>query len=254
MPQIALVTGAAKRIGAAIIKRLHQKNFNVIIHYNQSVNAAKALAKNLNAQRKDSAIIIHKNLNLAGLADAKEFIATVYAWHRRLDLVVNNASVFYANHILPTHENYIDGYNPGDWQALFTINVTAPFLLSLAAFPYLRKQRGVIINLTDIHSVQPLRHYSIYCQTKAALVMQTKALAREFAPLVRVNAIAPGNIMWPEGEHKLNLAAKKNILAKIPLQHIGKPENIADALLTLVSNCYITGQVLTVDGGRSIGS
>lgn len=255
MSKVAFVTGGAKRIGAAILKKLHQENFNVIIHYNNSENEAKSLAANLNAKRKNSAFLVKKNLQFMQLNDAKELIASIYEWKGRLDLLVNNASMFNKTllHKIADDQNQLEADNfASTWSSLFAINLLAPFLLSIAAFPYLKKQQGAIINISDIHGYKPLLDYSIYCQTKAALNMQTKSLAREFAPDVRVNAIAPGAIIWPEDENKLNSETQKKILAKIPLNHQGNPENIADALLTLVQNSYITGQILNVDGGRSI--
>ena len=146
----------------------------------------------------------------------------------------------------------LTSFASNDWNVLFDIHVKAPFLLSLAARPLLAKQSGAIINITDIHAETPLKGYSVYCQSKAALEMQTKSLARELAPEIRVNAIAPGAIIWPEHSNTLNAETQEKIITKIPLKKHGAPEYVAKAVLALAANSYITGQILKVDGGRSL--
>ncbi|WP_131764246.1 pteridine reductase [Legionella drozanskii] len=240
--RVALVTGASRRIGAAIAKQLHQAGFKVLIHCHHSSPEAKNLAELLNQQRPDSAVVLQQDL--CAHEAAQRLIVETIAWAGQLDLLVNNASIFTRTPLTHFEEN--------DWDALFTTNVKAPFLLSLAAQPYLAKQQGAIINLTDIHAERPLKDYTVYCQTKAALVMQTKALAREFAPQVRVNAIAPGAIAWPEQANALSLELQNEIIAKTPLKRHGDPAFIAQAVLALVENPFITGQILNVDGGRRI--
>lgn len=240
--KVALVTGAARRIGAAIVRELHQAGFKVIIHCNHSLPAAEALAHDLNQQYPDSAYVLQKELTAANAIN--ELIAAVLAWAGRLDLLVNNASLFMRSDCTTFNETV--------WDSLFTVNVKAPFLLSLAAQPHLTTQEGCIVNIADIHADKPLKDYAIYCQSKAALVMQTKALAREFAPKVRVNAIAPGAIAWPEDNNTLSVETQQQIIAKTPLKCHGKPEYIAQMVLALATNSFITGQIVNVDGGRSI--
>lgn len=237
--KIALVTGAARRIGAAIIKHLHQTGFRVIIHYHSSVAEAQALIASLNQQRAGSAWGIQQDL--CDPEAAKKIMAAALQWGGRLDVLVNNASLFIKE---PEALNA--------WDSLFQVNVKAPFLLSQAAFDALALQEGVIINISDIHAMKALKNYAIYCQTKAALTMQTWSLAREFAPRVRVNAVAPGAIAWPEQENSLSAALQEKIIAQTLLKKHGDPEYIAKAVLALVENSFITGQILTVDGGRSI--
>jgi pteridine reductase len=237
-----LVTGGAKRIGAAIITRFHCVGFNVIIHCNYSLNQAQALAAELNQQRKNSALVIQKDLSSPNASE--ELVRQTLAFTGRLDVLVNNASIF--------SRTDLSAFDADEWDALFNTNVKAPLLLSLASRAALERQEGAIINLTDIHAERPLKGYAVYCQSKAALVMQTKALAVEFAPRVRVNAIAPGAIVWPEQENALSDAAKQKIIAKTPLQRHGDPAFIAQAVLALAQNSFITGQILRVDGGRSI--
>ncbi|CDZ76011.1 3-oxoacyl-[acyl-carrier-protein] reductase FabG [Legionella massiliensis] len=240
--RVALITGAARRIGAAIAKHLHQAGFKVVIHCHHSLAEAQRLAQSLNQQRPDSAHVLQQDLCVPKVA--KQLIAAALAFAGRLDLLVNNASIF-------TKTNFAE-FNQQNWDNLFATNVRAPFELSLAARPYLAAQQGQIINISDIHSETPLKDYAEYCQTKAALTMQTKALAREFAPEVRVNAVAPGAIAWPENDNALNKQIQEKIIAQTPLKRHGEPQFIAQAVLALVENVFITGQVLRVDGGRSI--
>lgn len=238
----AIITGAGRRIGAAIARHLHQSGFRVIIHCHLSQLEAEAQANEMNAQRTDSALVISANLSLK--KNAEILVKESMAWAGRLDLLVNNASLF------ATTPN--DVFDEVLWDNLFTMNVKVPFWLSHRAYPYLKQQRGSIINLTDIHAHHPLKGHSIYCQTKASLAMQTKSLAREFAPHVRVNAIAPGAIAWPEHENKLSIGQQEKIIAKTPLKQHGNPAYIAQAVLALADNPFITGQTLAVDGGRGL--
>ena len=240
--KVALVTGGARRIGAAIVTLLHQAGYKVVIHCRGALSDAHALAINLNKQRVDSAFVLQRELTKNDAAE--EIMTTVIDWGGRLDLLVNNASVF-----IRTEGT---AFNAADWEALFDINVKVPFLLSLAAYPLLKKQQGAIINLTDIHADKPLKGYSVYCQTKAALKMQTKTLAREFSPEVRVNAVAPGAVIWPENANALSEEEQQKIINKTPLKSHGHPDFIAQAVLALAQNPFITGQTLKVDGGRSL--
>lgn len=240
--KVALVTGGARRIGAAIVKTLHEAGYKVVIHCRGALDEAHALAVHLNHLRIDSAFVLSRELTET---DAPlEMMTTIIDWAGRLDLLVNNASTFIRTEY--------HSFNPADWQALFDINVKAPFLLSLAAYPFLKTQQGAIINITDIHADKPLKGYAVYCQSKAALKMQTETLAREFAPEVRVNAVAPGATIWPEAANALKEAEKEKIIANTPLKTHGKPGYIAQAVLALAQNPFITGQTLKVDGGRSL--
>lgn len=239
----ALITGAAQRIGAAIARYLHQKGFKVIIHCHRSLNAAKKLSHELNQERCDSAFVIKQDL-CAKNAAAK-LIQNSLQCSGRLDVLVNNASVFI--------RTPLNGFDENSWNQLFACNVKAPFLLSLNARPYLAATKGVIINITDIHGQKPLKDYAVYCQSKAALTMQTQALAREFAPDIRINAVAPGAICWPEKDNELSLEQRQRIIDKTPLKKHGHPLYIAQAVFALIDNAFISGQVLPVDGGRSSG-
>ena len=242
--KVALVTGGARRIGAAIVKKLHSFGYNVVIHCRFSLDEAHALAAELNNQRLNSAFILQRELTADHVA--AEMMTTIIDWAGRLDLLVNNASIFMRTNL--------NSFDFAQWQILFDIHVKVPFLLSLAARPLLIKQSGVIINVTDIHAERPLKEYSIYCQSKAALEMQTKSLAKELAPEIRVNAVAPGAIIWPEADNSLNSGEQKKIIDKTPLKRHGDPEYIAQAVLALAENPFITGQILQVDGGRSLGN
>ncbi|KTD17791.1 pteridine reductase [Legionella jordanis] len=240
--RVALVTGGGRRIGASIVKALHGAGFDVAIHCHHSLPQAKALAEQLNLRRAHSACVIQQNLHEADAA--KQLIDKTISWKGRLDAIINNASMFAASDFGEDQHEL--------WEAMFRLNVQLPFLLSCAAYPFLTVSRGIIINITDIHAEKPLKGYSVYCQTKAALLMQTKSLAREFAPEIRVNAVAPGAIIWPEHENALSPDKQQQIIASTPLKRHGNPDFVAQAVIALLENPYITGQVLNVDGGRSI--
>ena len=240
--RVALITGSARRIGKNIAQTLHHQGVDVIIHYRQSQSPANDLVNALNVLRKNSAKAYH--CDLTNIDSIKNFIKAVINWKGRLDVLINNASVFLPTDATDCSEN--------NWDSLFTTNVKAPFYLSMQAFPHLAKHEGCIINITDIHAEKPLKGYSVYCQSKAALLMQTRSLAREFAPKVRVNAIAPGAIAWPEGINELSASIQQKIIEQTPLKRHGEPLFISQALLTLIDNLFITGQMLSVDGGRSL--
>ena len=242
--RVALITGAARRIGAAIATSLHQAGFRVVIHCRTSTVEANALTHDLNQQRQNSAMVLTADLTIKN--EAIKLIKDTIHWGGQLDALVNNASIF--------AKTSIDNVDDEQWDLLFTTNVKAPFWLSQTAYPFLAKTKGAIINITDIHAERPLMDYSIYCQSKAALSMQTKTLAREFAPKVRVNAIAPGAIAWPEDENALSKELQQKIIAKTPLKQHGNPAFIAKAVLALIDNPFITGQTLAVDGGRGLVS
>ena len=239
---VALVTGSAKRLGRQIISQLHQAGYRVIIHYNQSATDANNLATSLNQQRPDSALTIQANLLDE---QAVQLLANkTLASFNRLDVLINNASSFYATPL--------GSATLANWDDLFGSNVKAPYFLCKALAPALAANKGCIINMVDIHAQQPLQDHSIYCMAKAALLMMTKSLARELAPTIRVNGIAPGAILWPS--QQLAEADKAAILQQIPLQRTGSPEDIANTVLFLLQSPYISGQIIAVDGGRSLGS
>lgn len=246
--KVALVTGAAKRIGAEIARQLHQENFNLVIHYHHSEKAAQALVDELNDLREKSAICIAADLN--DLVQIDNLAAQAEQHWQRFDLLVNNASSFYPTPIGETSDN--------DWNQLINSNLKAPFFLAQALAPVLKKYHGCIINIADIYADKPLKKHSVYSIAKAGNVMLTKTLAQELAPDVRVNGIAPGAILWPDDDHKkpedrLSDENKEKMLAKIPLQQRGHELDITRAILFLAKDApYITGQILTVDGGRTL--
>lgn len=240
--RVLLVTGAARRIGAEIIRYGHRHGFRVAIHCHQSLTDAHALAASCNALRPDSASVFVADLGDPAIAP--DLIARVLDWAGRLDVLVNNASLFPRS---DCHGVFLD-----DWQTLFAVNVMTPYALSLAARASLEQQRGCIVNITDIHAERALKGYSLYCQSKAALLMQTRSLARELAPLIRVNAVAPGSIAWPENANSLSDAMQQHIIASTPLKRHGDPAFIARAVMALTDNEFVSGQAWNVDGGRSI--
>ncbi len=241
LEKVALVTGGARRIGAAIVRNLHSQGMNVVIHHHISTAAAKELEHELNLERPNSALALQTDLHQ--LDALPQLIAQATAAWQRLDVLINNASNFYPTPIADT--------NQSQWQDLMAINLAAPFFLAQAAVPELMKQHGGIINITAIHAERPLKNYPVYNIAKAGLAMMTKTLARELAPQVRVNAVAPGVIIWPEANNEIEIATQQKILERIPLKHLGNPEDIAKAVWFLVNDAdYMTGQTITVDGGR----
>ena len=244
---VALVTGAARRIGAAIARRLHADGYDLALHYRGSQAEMQALAAELDAQRAGSVLVLQADL--AEFDRLPELVAQTIGRHGRLDALVNNASNFF-----PTP---IGNATPAQWDALMAVNARAPLFLSQAAAPHLRKARGAIVNLTDIHVGQPLHDHVIYGMAKAALAHMTRALALDLAPDVRVNAVAPGAILWPEqddGSSDVKSdAAKQGVLSRTPLARTGTPDEIAETVRWLLHDAtYMTGQVLNVDGGRTL--
>jgi len=240
--KVALVTGAAKRIGAATARRLHADGARIALHYRGSAAAAEALVSELNTIRADSAagfqLDLQETREIPGMLDG------IVAWGGRLDVLVNNASSFYATPIGDIGER--------DWDDLLGSNLKAPLFLSQAAVPELRKSKGSIVNIVDIHARRPLRDHAVYGAAKAGLALLTRSLAKDLAPDIRVNGVAPGAILWPEDG--MSDAIKQDILEQVPLGRAGEPADIANCVLFLVSEAaYVTGQVLAVDGGRSIG-
>lgn len=240
--KVALVTGSAQRLGAATVRELHGRGWHVLIHCRQSRAAAEALAASLNHVRADSARVLEADL--ANLNAVQKLAAEAVTQWGRLDALVNNASSYYPT---PT-----GSATEAQWQDLFSSNAQAPFFLSQALDPALRKSGGSIVNMVDIHASRPHREHTIYCMAKAALLMMTKSLALELAPEIRVNGIAPGAILWPDTVQDSDLAAQEKILAGVPLGKLGTPQDIARAIAFLLESPYITGQILGVDGGRGI--
>jgi len=235
---IALITGGAKRLGANTAKHLHALGYTVIIHYNQSHDAAQSLCKQLNDVRENSAFIYQANLSehdaLGNLAHwiSKEF--------GQLDVLINNASSFYPT---PLSSLTLNQYND-----LVATNMTAPLFLTQACQALLAQSHGVVINMCDIHASRPLLNHSAYCMAKAGLQMMTHSLANELAPNIRVNGIAPGAIEWPSDG--INGDTVNEVLKSVPLQRKGHVNDIAKAIEYLISASYVTGHILTVDGGR----
>ncbi len=236
---VALVTGAARRIGAAIARALHADGFDLALHYRGSRAEAEALAAEFERARAGSTLLL-----AADLADSARLPALVedtVAYFGRLDALVNNASAFF-----PTP---LGAATPEDWRTLFAVNAQAPWELAQAAAPHLAAARGAIVNLVDIHAERPLRGHAVYGASKAALIHLTRALALELAPQVRVNAVAPGAILWPDAGKPQ--AERDALLASTPLARTGTPEEIAEAVRWLLRGAtYTTGQILRVDGGR----
>ena len=239
--QAALITGAAHRIGAAIAAELHHQGMDIMLHYRGSKTEAEALKQRLENSRPDSVRLLQADLNdTAGLP---RLIEQAEETCQRLDLLVNNASSFY-----PTP---LESATETQWNDLIGSNLKAPFFLSKAAAPLLRKQRGSIINLVDIHALRPLKAHPIYSVAKAGNAMLIKSLARELGPDVRVNGIAPGAILWPE--QGLSEATRQAILERTALKRPGRETDIVNTLLFLHRDApYITGQIIPVDGGRTL--
>jgi len=238
---VVLITGAAKRIGSSIAKCLHARGFSVVIHHRNSAAEAEQLRLELEQARPDSVLVLQAEL---GEFDRlPEIIAKTVGRFGRLDALVNNASSFFPTPIGTTQDK--------DWQQLFASNAWAPFFLSQAATPHLQASKGSIVNIVDIYAERPLQQHTVYCMAKAALSMMTQSLAKELAPQVRVNAIAPGAILWPDAGKSEN--EKTAILANTPLQRAGSPEEIAEAVRWLIEDAsYSTGQIIRVDGGRHL--
>ena len=235
-----LITGAAKNIGAAIAKELHSCGMNVIVHYNNSEEEARELVKKLNTNRHDSAISIK-----ADLEKEDHYIPLVNAalnFKGHIDVLINNASAFY--------QTSLNNLNIKQWNELININLKAPLFISQLAAKSLGESKGCIINITDIHASNPLKDHTIYCISKAGLVTLTKSLAKELAPNIRVNGVSPGAITWP---NNMDNKTKENIINQTILKKKGNAEDIAKSIVFLINDAdYITGQILNVDGGKTL--
>lgn len=236
---VALITGAAHRIGAVIARTLHAAGYDVALHYRHSADDATALAAELEARRAHSTLLL--SAELTEVAALPALIDTLLAHYGRLDALVNNASTYYATPV--------GGATAAQWDELFGANARAPFFLSQAAAPALRSVGGAIVNIADIYAERPLPAHTLYCMSKAALVMLTRSLAVELGPEIRVNAIAPGNILWSTNPVKAETPAV--VTQRTTLARQGSPQEIADAVLYLLRDArYCSGVVLPVDGGR----
>ncbi|MGI9317690.1 MAG: pteridine reductase [bacterium] len=239
--KVALITGGSRRIGAATARQLHALGMRLVIHYRNSATDAEQLRAELCESRPDSVMLIRGDL--AEIAKVKNLVRECASEMGQLDVLVNNASVFYPTPIKSATEEH--------WQDVMDTNLKAPFFLAQAAAPYLKKSSGVIINITDIYANRPLSDHPIYNAAKAGLLSLTKSLARDLGPEIRVNAVAPGAIMWPE--QGMDELSKQRMISRTPLKQMGNPDEIAKTVSFLVKDAaFITGQVINVDGGRTI--
>ena len=239
---VALVTGSARRIGAAIARALHAAGYDLALHYRESADEVDALAGELEHARAGSTLRLRADL--AEFDRLPELVAGTVGHFGRLDALVNNASGFF-----PTP---VGEATPAQWDALFATNARAPFFLSQAAAPHLARAGGAIVNLADLYGERPLSGHSIYCMAKAALLMATRSLALELGPQVRVNAVSPGAILWPE-DGGGDDATRQAMLQRTPLARTGTPEEVAEAVRWLLQDAtYCTGQVIHLDGGRRL--
>lgn len=238
---VALITGASRRIGAAIARRLHAAGYDLALHHRRDDDRMDALIAELEAIRTGSTLELRAEL--ADLDVLPLLVADTVMRFSRIDVLVNNASAFFATPVGQATAQ--------QWDVLFAANARAPFFLAQAATPHLRATSGCIINLADIYGERPLRDHTLYCMAKAALVMMTRSLAKDLAPQVRVNAIAPGAVLWPEAG--IDAERQRKLVANIALARVGDPLDVADAALYLIRDAhYTTGEILRVDGGRSL--
>ena len=241
--KVVLITGGAKRVGAAICRLLHASGANLMIHYRNSVNEARALQSEFNLQRPNSAAIIQADL--LTLPALPGLVQETIRHFGRLDVLINNASSYY-----PTELGQIDEQQ---WHDLTGSNLQAPLFLAQAAANELRRRRGCIVNITDMHVERPKKGYIDYSVAKAGLVTLTKSLAHELAPEVRVNAVAPGPVLWPEDNPQFDEVYRQRVISQTLLKRIGESDDVARAVRFLIDDApFITGQVIAVDGGRSL--
>jgi pteridine reductase len=238
---VALITGAAKRVGAQIARTLHVAGYDLALHYRRSRAEMDALVAELESARAGSTLAVQAEL--ADVERLPRLVADCIARFGRLDALVNNASAFYATPV--------GSVTPVQWDELFASNARAPFFLAQAAAPHLKRTRGSVVNIVDIYAERPLPGHPVYCMAKAALAMMTLALARELGPEVRVNGVAPGAVLWPESGKAY--ADQMELVARTPLQRAGAPDDVATAVLFLLRDAkFTTGQILRIDGGRSL--
>lgn len=240
--KVVLVTGGAKRVGAAISRRLHAAGATIVLHHHSAKAEAQQLAAALNAARANSAATVQANLLNA--AELPELVRTAVTRFGRLDALVNNASSF--------HPTPVGEIKLADWDDLMGTNLRAPLLIAQAAAPHLKKTGGCIVNITDIHADRPLKNYVVYSVAKAGLAALTRSLARELGPEVRVNGVAPGPVLWPEDD-SFDELARQRVISHTLLKRAGEPQDVAAAVHFLVAEApYVTGQIIAVDGGRSV--
>lgn len=241
--KVVLITGGARRVGASISRLLHAGGANLMMHYRSSAAEARALQAELNLQRPNSVAIIQGDL--LNLPVLPSLVQETISHFGRLDVLINNASSYYATEIGEIDEEH--------WEDLIGSNLRAPLFLSQAAAPELRKQHGCIINITDMHAERPKKGYIIYSVAKAGLVTLTKSLAQELSPEVRVNAVAPGPVMWPENNPQFDEVYRQRVISQTLLKRIGEGDDVAKAVRFLIQDApFITGQVIAIDGGRSL--
>jgi len=241
--RVVLITGGVHRIGAYTARVLHSEGARLVLHYRNSRDTAHALQKELNDIRADSVVLVRADL--LDMASLPAVVTDAHSAWDRLDVLINNASSFYSTPVGSVTET--------QWNDLMGTNLKAPFFLSQAAAPYLKQSQGCIVNIVDIHAERPLKRFSVYSMAKAGLVMLTRSMACELGPEVRVNAVAPGAILWPERE--MDEVTQQRIISRTFLKRQGNPDNIARAVLFLIRDAdYTSGQVITVDGGRSLNS
>jgi pteridine reductase len=240
--KVALVTGGAHRLGATIARALHALGLRLVIHYHTSEAPARALQKELNELRADSVMLMRGDLANGEKLHRNLVYETVERFGQ-LDVLVNNAARFYPTPLGTATE--------AQWSDLLDTNLKAPFFLAQAAAPHLKKTSGVIVNIADIYGERPLPEYPLYSIAKAGLIMLTKSLARELGPEVRVNAVAPGAVLWPaSGADEMS---KQRLISRTPLKRVGEPDDIARAVVFLVRDApFMTGQIIAVDGGRLV--
>ena len=240
--KIVLITGGARRVGAAICRRLHAAGASLMLHYRESAGEARLLQSELNHTRADSVALIQADL--LDLMKLPAIVEQTLSTYGRLDALVNNASSFF--------QTPVGDISAAAWEDLIGTNLRAPLFLAQAAAPALRKAQGAIVNITDIHAERPLKNYVVYSVAKAGLVGLTRSLARELAPDVRVNAVAPGPILWPDDD-SFDELSRQRIISHTPLRREGAPEDIAKAVHFLLADAgYVTGETINVDGGRHI--
>jgi len=241
--KVVLLTGGAKRVGAAIGRRLHAAGANLLVHYRSSAIEARALQVELNARRPDSVALAQSDL--LKVANSAQLVKAALKHFDRLDALVNNASSFFPTPVGEITEQA--------WDDLVGTNLKAPLFMSQAAAPELRKTHGCIVNLVDIHAELPMRNHAVYTAAKGGLAALTRALARDLGPEIRVNGVAPGTILWPDDEIWRDEVARQRIINQSALKRIGEPDDIARAVQFLIADApYVTGQIIAVDGGRSV--
>ena len=241
--KVVMITGAARRVGAGLARELHHAGMRIVLHYRSSQSEATELAEELNNNKKDSVKLLQGDLK--DYKNIPNLIDEAVSLFGNIDVLINNASSFYPTGVAEINEEI--------WEDLIGVNLKAPMYLTQSIAKHLKKVKGCIINIVDIHGDRPLKDYSVYCIAKAGLAMLTKSMARELAPEVRINGIAPGAIMWPEIQHYEGM--HQEIISRTALKREGNPKDIAKTALFLIKDAdYITGQIIVVDGGRTLSN